>query len=126
MTNELYHYGILGMKWGVRRTPEQLGHVRDIHSNVSKISENATKLISDRGPRKKNASYRDPSTMDDNELRQRLNRLQMERQYKALTTPELTNGAKKVKDVLEIVGALSAIGASTVGIAVSVKQLNKR
>lgn len=24
----LQHYGIKGMKWGVRRTPEQLGHVR--------------------------------------------------------------------------------------------------
>lgn len=24
--NELMHYGILGMKWGVLRTPEQLGH----------------------------------------------------------------------------------------------------
>lgn len=25
---ELYHYGVKGMRWGVRRTPEQLGHRR--------------------------------------------------------------------------------------------------
>lgn len=25
MDNELYHYGVKGMKWGIRRTPEQLG-----------------------------------------------------------------------------------------------------
>lgn len=24
--SEIYHHGIKGMKWGVRRTPEQLGH----------------------------------------------------------------------------------------------------
>ncbi len=32
-TSELYHHGVKGMKWGVRRTPEQLGN------KISKKSE---------------------------------------------------------------------------------------
>lgn len=35
--SELKHYGVKGMKWGVRRTPEQLGHKR-----LAKSSKNDT------------------------------------------------------------------------------------
>lgn len=32
-SDELMHYGVKGMKWGVRRTPEQLGHKRVTNTN---------------------------------------------------------------------------------------------
>lgn len=40
--NELKHYGILGMRWGIRRTPEELGH--EILKNEHRQAENAAKI----------------------------------------------------------------------------------
>ena len=37
---EIYHHGIKGMKWGVRRSPEQLGHAPK--GKVAKSAEDVT------------------------------------------------------------------------------------
>ena len=42
--NELYHYGVKGMKWGVRRTPEQLGHKNKKIPNALKLENYKGKL----------------------------------------------------------------------------------
>lgn len=91
--NELYHYGVLGMKWGVRR--------RRSSSNVE-IPK----------PKKKTLSE-----MSDDELRSKLSRLQMEKQYKDLVkqlNPQQESKAKAfVKRVLERSGENIATQATT-------------
>lgn len=88
----LEHHGIKGMKWGVRRLRTQ-----------SKLGRKHKKIISrepfhddyNNAHSKKNVKY-----MSNNELRSRINRLQMEQQYSELTSKDKKNGSKVVTDIL--------------------------
>ena len=55
--------------------------------------------------------------MSDNELRNAINRIQMERTYESLTKPETKAGYIKAQEILSIVGSTVAIGAAATAIA---------
>lgn len=118
MNNELYHYGVKGMKWGVRRFglvsgPENKKIGRQTYKETYKVQRSAGnsrkesrktvnigKNAINNYKAKRNPQREDISQLSDAELRQRINRLQMEKQYAQLTARETSNGKKFVKDVL--------------------------
>lgn len=90
MDNVLMHHGILGMKWGVRRTPEQLGHVSGNNS-----AENNVKAKTDN--KSKSEKKKTVSSLSDEELRQRIQRLNMEEQYSNLVARQKDRDTSKLK-----------------------------
>lgn len=94
VNNELRHWGIKGMKWGVRRYRNNDGSL----TNAGKKRYSSKKTVSEdyeRAHKKTKVKY-----MSDKELRDTNNRLQMERQYEQLTEKKKSAGRKFVTGVL--------------------------
>ena len=81
--SELYHHGILGMKWGVRRTPEQLGHRQE------KREERKNRFVRSSGSRSsetlKKARKSDINKLTTEQLREYNDRLNLEQNFARLT-----------------------------------------
>lgn len=93
MDNSLTHYGILGMKWGVRRTDAQLARARGSKSKSSSEEESEDY--------KKAHSSKSIKSMSDAELRNRLNRLQMEQQYTRLNPGTMSKGKEAANKIMK-------------------------
>lgn len=123
MDNTLQHHGIKGQKWGVRRTPEQLQRVRgniDTASGIVKEAKNINNSVSNI---RSSAKKKDLSKMTDQELRDRVNRMNLEQQYSQLSSNKVSKGESYVRNTLEIAGSTLAVASSAIAIAVGIKQL---
>ena len=134
--NELYHHGIKGMKWGVRRTAAQLGHDTgkiDLQKTKKKVDAagtivNETRNINNTASKKvqkkaQKQKLSEAKTMSDQELRERVNRLNMEQQYVRMSTEQINAGRSNVSSVLNNVGTAINVASSALAIAVAIQKL---
>ena len=104
--DELYHYGIKGMKWGVIRTAEQLGHTVKSAKSLYNSNKAKKRAKEEAAIAKKRSKITNPKKLTTEELNTRIKRLQLEKTYKDLMkdTESTTRGKIFVMDIMESSG----------------------
>lgn len=91
----LMHYGIKGQKWGIRRYQNEDG-------TRTAAGKKREQYNSNHEDYDKAHTTKSVKTMSDAELRNRLNRLQMEKQYKQLSSTDVKRGKDFVSKSLKV------------------------
>lgn len=111
MDNTLQHWGIKGMKWGIRRYQNKDGSLTP--AGKKRYSDSST-------------SANDTSSLTDDELRKKINRLQLEKQYRDLMKPaeqkKRNAGKEFVQDVLKNSGKNIATQLATYALGEAVNK----
>ena len=121
MDNELYHHGVKGMKWGVRKTPvrSSSGATRKRKSNTLSLFKKTTRNVS--VAKSSPAQTKSVKDMSDDELRRKL-----EQQYQQLNPKTVSRGKQIAKQVMNnvILPAAEDLGKQAVK-SLMAKGINK-
>ena len=128
MDDELYHHGVKGMKWGVRKTPvrSSSGNTRKRKSNTLSLFKKKKTTHNASVAKSSPAQTKSVKDMSDDELRRKIERVRLEQQYQQLNPKTVSRGQRIAKRVMNniIVPAAEDVGKQVVK-SIMVNGVNK-
>jgi len=133
MSDYLMHYGILGMKWGIRRYQNKDGSLTDAGRKRYDVeegekAEKAKRMIRIRSTKKSTNYSQDDARnrvldISDDDLRKTINRLELEKRYKELTTEKVEDGHQKYMRFMEKLKTGANTGVAIIGFITAFNKL---
>ncbi len=105
MENELYHHGIKGMKWGVRRYQNKDGSL----TNAGRKRRNSQEGWSEDAKVASSIKKKRVSQMSNAELRKLNERQNLERQYRQLNPSAVKRGMAIVGGTASVLGTVAGL-----------------